>query len=167
MPQIPGSQRPRAGRCPSRRLQLNPGSTRPVGQQGPPDRSRARPATTSNGRTPTTTGCCASWRPHLVERAWVTLLRQWSDELRDLDAIPISVPASKVIVAENFTVPEVVRRCRRTKRRKGKAPQEVLEARSGSLTQDDKRGDLPLRPASSSTLTRAKETSRNHLTSAW
>jgi transposase len=91
---------------------------------------------------------------HLADRAWVTMLRQEPYVLRDLDGNPISVAEGKAIVAEHFTVPEEVRRRRRTKKKAGKAPQRVLEARVRSVSRrDDKRGDLPLRPASSSTPT--------------
>jgi hypothetical protein len=105
---------------------------------------------------------------HLADRAWVTLLRQESYVLRDLDGTPTSVAEGKAIVAEHFTVPEDIRRRRRTKKkRSGKAPQ-VLKARSRSVSRrDDKRGDLPLRPASSSAPTVVKEGSRRHLTNAW
>jgi len=88
---------------------------------------------------------------HLADRAWVTLMRQEPYLLRDLDGNAICVAEGKTIVAEHFTLSEDVRRRRRTKKqRSGKAPQ-VLDARSGPVSRrDDKRGDLPLRPASSS-----------------
>jgi len=76
------------------------------------------------------------------------MLRQQPYVLRDLDGTAISVTEGKAIVAEHLTVPEDVRRRRRTKKKSGEAPQRVLEARFRSVPRgDDKRGDLPHSPA--------------------
>ena len=78
----------------------------------------------------------------------VTMLRQQPYVLRDLDGTAISVTEGKAIVAEHLTVPEDVRRRKRTKKKSGEAPQRVLEARFRSVPRgDDKRGDLPHSPA--------------------
>jgi transposase len=84
---------------------------------------------------------------HLADRAWVTLSRQEPYVLRDLDGTPITVAEGKEIVSTKFKVSEDVRRRRRTKKKAGKAPQGVLVAQSHSRGVD-KRGDLPLTPAS-------------------
>jgi hypothetical protein len=87
---------------------------------------------------------------HLAGRAWTILRRGQPYVLRDIDGTEVSIAEGKAIVAEHFTVPEEVRRRRRTRKTKGKAPQ-VLSARVKSVSRgDDKRGDLPHGPASSS-----------------
>lgn len=87
---------------------------------------------------------------HLAGRAWVTMRRGQPYVLRDMDGTEVSVAEGKAIVAEYFTVPEEVRRRRRTRKTRGKAPQ-VLSARVKSVSRgDDKRGDLPHGQASSS-----------------
>ena len=90
---------------------------------------------------------------HLADRAWVTLLRQELYVLRDLDGNPISVAEGKAIVAEHFTVPEEVAAADGRRRRRGRPLKEVLEARSGRLTERRQTSNLPLRPASSSAST--------------
>ena len=95
---------------------------------------------------------------HLAGRAWTTLRRGRPYVLRDLDGTEVSVAEGKAIVAEHFTVPEDVRRRRRTRKTRGKAPQ-VLEARVESASRrGDKRGDLPRGPISSSASTPSRGT---------
>jgi len=84
---------------------------------------------------------------HLAERAWRVMHRGTPYVICDVDGRPVSPQEAKVIVAERFTVPEEVRRLRRSKKstnKAGKAPQEV---RSGHHKSDargvDERGDLP------------------------
>ena len=61
----------------------------------------------------------------LAERAWVTLDRGMPYVICDTDGTPVTAEQAKAIIAERFTVPEEVRRRRRSK--KGKAPQQVLQ----------------------------------------
>jgi transposase len=61
---------------------------------------------------------------HLAERAWVTFNREMPYVLCDTDGTPVTPDQAKAIIAEHWTVPEEVRRRRRSK--KGKAPQQVL-----------------------------------------
>lgn len=62
---------------------------------------------------------------HLAERAWAVLARGTPYELRDTDGRPVTPEEAKVIIAERWTVPEEVRRRRRSKKT-GKAPHRVL-----------------------------------------
>jgi Transposase IS116/IS110/IS902 family len=61
----------------------------------------------------------------LAERAWVTLDRGMAYVICDTDGTPVTAEQAKAIIAERFTVPEEVRRRRRS--RKGKVPQQVLQ----------------------------------------
>jgi hypothetical protein len=62
---------------------------------------------------------------HLAERAWTVMNRGMPYVLCDTDGTPVTAEQAKAIIAERFTVPEEVRRRRRSK--KGKAPQQVLQ----------------------------------------
>jgi transposase len=62
---------------------------------------------------------------HLAERAWVVLARGEPYVVRDVDGRPVDRDEAKAIIAERFTVPEEVRRRRRSKK-VGKAPHQVL-----------------------------------------
>jgi hypothetical protein len=57
----------------------------------------------------------------LAERAWTTLNRGTPYELRDIDNNTVDPATAKQIIAEHYTVPEDVRRRRRSKK-SGKAP---------------------------------------------
>jgi transposase len=57
----------------------------------------------------------------LAERAWTTLHRHSPYELRDVDGTPLDHATAKQLIAERYTVPEHVRRQRRSKK-SGKAP---------------------------------------------
>jgi transposase len=61
---------------------------------------------------------------HLAERAWVVMDRGMPYVVCDTDGTPVTPTQAKAIIAEHWTVPEEVRRRRRS--RKGKAPQQVL-----------------------------------------
>lgn len=65
---------------------------------------------------------------HLGERAWAVLARGTPYVVRDVDGRAVNHAEAKAIIAERYTVPEDVRRRRRSK--KGKAPQKVLEGHS-------------------------------------
>jgi transposase len=62
---------------------------------------------------------------HLAERAWTVMDRGTPYISCDTDGTPITSTQAKQIIAEHWTVPEEVRRRRRS--RKGKAPQQVLQ----------------------------------------
>ena len=62
---------------------------------------------------------------HLAERAWVVMDRGMPYVICDTDSTPVTPTQAKAIIAECWTVPEEVRRRRRS--RKGKAPQQVLQ----------------------------------------
>ena len=62
---------------------------------------------------------------HLAERAWTVMDRGTPYVICDTDATPLTPTQAKQIIAERWTVPEEVRRRRRSK--KGKAPQQVLQ----------------------------------------
>jgi transposase len=61
---------------------------------------------------------------HLAERAWRVMDRGLPYVLCDTDGVPVTPEQAKQLIAERWTVPEEVRRRRRS--RKGKAPQQVL-----------------------------------------
>ena len=64
----------------------------------------------------------------LAERVWVVLARREPYVLRDVDGTTISPAEAKAIIAEHYTVPEEIRRRRRSKKKRtGKAPHQVLE----------------------------------------
>jgi len=66
---------------------------------------------------------------HLAERAWTVMDRGTPYVICDTDATPVTPAQAKQIIAERWTVPEEVRRRRRSK--KGKAPQQVLQGHGG------------------------------------
>jgi transposase len=61
---------------------------------------------------------------HLAERAWAVMDRGMPYVICDTDNTPVTPAQAKAIIDEHWTVPEQVRRRRRSK--KGKAPQQVL-----------------------------------------
>ena len=65
---------------------------------------------------------------NLAERAWAVLQRGEPYQVRDIDGHPISADEAKAIIANQFTVPEDVRRRLRARKRQqgGKAPQQVV-----------------------------------------
>lgn len=64
---------------------------------------------------------------HLARRLWRTLERQTPYVVRDTDGNPVSRAEGRVIIAERWTVDEETRRRRRSKKRAGKAPHQVLK----------------------------------------
>jgi transposase len=62
---------------------------------------------------------------HLAERTWVVMDRGLPYVICDTDGTPVTPQQASAIIAERWTVPEEVRRRRRS--RKGKAPQQVLQ----------------------------------------
>jgi hypothetical protein len=63
---------------------------------------------------------------HLAERAWAVLDRGMPYVICDTDGTPVTPTQARQLIAERFTVPEEVRRRRRSTKAKGKAPQQVL-----------------------------------------
>jgi transposase len=68
----------------------------------------------------------------LAERALTVLKRGLPYELRDIDGRPVSADEAKAIIAEHWTVPEEVRRRRRSRKTRGKAPQQVVARRANA-----------------------------------
>jgi transposase len=62
---------------------------------------------------------------HLAERAWTVMDRGTPYVVCDTDRTPVTPTQAKALIAQRWTVPEEVRRRRRS--RKGKAPQQVLQ----------------------------------------
>ena len=63
---------------------------------------------------------------HLAERVWSVLLRGTPYQICDVDGTAISAREGRDIVSAHWTVPEEVRRRRRSKKSRGKVPQQVL-----------------------------------------
>jgi hypothetical protein len=84
---------------------------------------------------------CCIVAGHLAERAWAVLHRGTPYVICDNHGNPATPAEAKKIIVERWTVPEEVRKRRRSRKIAGKAPQTAL-------TRPDKRGDLP-RPRSS------------------
>jgi transposase len=62
---------------------------------------------------------------HLARRLWRVMLDQRSYVVCDVDGRPVDKTEAKAIIAERYTVPEDIRRRRRSKKA-GKAPHQVL-----------------------------------------
>jgi hypothetical protein len=86
------------------------------------------------------TACCVV-AGHLAERAWAVLNRGTPYVICDNNGNPVTAAEAKRIIAERWTVPEEVRKRRRSRKMAGKAPQ-------AATTGPDRRGDPP-RPRSS------------------
>jgi hypothetical protein len=84
--------------------------------------------------------CCVV-ASHLAERAWTVMHRGTPYVICDNNGNPVTPGEAKKIIAEKWTVPEDVRKRRRSRKIAGKAPQ-------AATTGPGKRGDLP-RPRSS------------------
>jgi hypothetical protein len=84
--------------------------------------------------------CCVV-AGHLAERAWAVLNRGTPYVICDNNGNPVTPEQAKQIIADKWTVPEDVRKRRRSRKTAGKAPQTAL-------TKPDRRGDPP-RPRSS------------------
>lgn len=64
---------------------------------------------------------------HLARRLWRVMLDQRPYVVCDVEGRPVDKTAAKTIIAERYTVPEDIRRRRRSKKTAGKAPQQVLD----------------------------------------
>jgi transposase len=90
--------------------------------------------------------CCVV-AGHLAERAWTVMHRGTPYVICDNNGNPITPQEAKRITAERWTVPEEVRKRRRSRKLAGRAPQ-------AATTGPDKRGDPP-RPRSSRSRSKA------------
>jgi transposase len=90
--------------------------------------------------------CCVV-AGHLAERAWTVLHRGTPYVICDNNGTPVTAAEAKQIIAERWTVPEDVRKRRRSRKTAGKAPQTAA-------TGPHRRGDPP-RPRSSRPRTQA------------
>ena len=90
---------------------------------------------------------CCIVAGHLAERAWTVLNRGTPYVICDNNGNPVTPEQAKQIIAANWTVPEDVRKRRRSRKKAGKAPQ-------AATTGPDRRGDPP-RPRSSRPHTKA------------
>lgn len=64
---------------------------------------------------------------HLARRLWRVMVDQRPYIICDVDGRPLDTAEAKEIIAERYTVPEEIRRRRRSKKKAGKAPHRVLE----------------------------------------
>ena len=97
--------------------------------------------------------CCVV-AGHLAERAWTVLNRGTPYVISDNNGTPITAAEAKKIIAEKWTVPEDVRKRRRSHKTAGKTPQ-------AATTRPQRRGDPP--PATILTAPRPRHQAR-HLT---
>jgi Transposase IS116/IS110/IS902 family len=84
--------------------------------------------------------CCVV-AGHLAERAWAVMSRGTPYVICDNNGTPITPADARQIIAEKWTVPEEVRKRRRSRKTAGRAPQ-------AATTGPHRRGDPP-RPRSS------------------
>jgi transposase len=84
--------------------------------------------------------CCVV-AGHLAERAWAVMNRGTPYVICDNNGTPVTPEQARQIIAEKWTVPEEVRKRRRSRKIAGRAPQ-------AATTGPDRRGDPP-RPRSS------------------
>jgi hypothetical protein len=96
----------------------------------------------------------------LAERLWTVMRRRMPYVICDIDGTPVSPEQAKTIIAEQWTVPEDVRRRRRSsKSRAGKAPHQVHTGHDQKDAQGVTRRPSP--PRSSATPSRTvKRTNR-------
>jgi transposase len=93
--------------------------------------------------------CCVV-AGHLAERAWTVLHRGTPYVICDTNGNPATAEQARQIIADKWTVPEDIRKRRRSRKLAGKAPQ-------AATTGSDKRGDPP-RPRSSRPRSQAVKT---------
>lgn len=81
----------------------------------------------------------------LGDRALVVMKRGRPYQLRDTDGRPVSRAEAKAIIASQWTVPEEVRRRRRSRKQRRKAPQPVLsgQVKAGAQRPAARRPSLP------------------------
>jgi hypothetical protein len=81
---------------------------------------------------------------HLAERAWTVMDRGMPDVVCDTDNTPVAPEQAKQTIAERWTVPEEVRRRRRSRTTKGKALTKSSQDMQQALKAQ--RGDPPRGP---------------------
>jgi transposase len=86
----------------------------------------------------------------LAERAWTVLHRGQPYQLRDTDGTPIDPATARQIVTEQFTVPDDTRQQRRSKKKGGRAPHQVLEGHASGQRSKRDNTRRPSRPPASS-----------------
>jgi hypothetical protein len=69
--------------------------------------------------------CCVV-AGHLALRLHAAMLRGAPCQLRDTDGTPVTPEQARQIIAANWTVPEDVRKRRRSRKTKGRTPQQAL-----------------------------------------
>ncbi len=85
----------------------------------------------------------------LAERAWAVMARGEPYEVRGTDGHAVSPSEAKAIIEQERTVTDEVRARRRSKKKAGKAPKNVLAGQSKPGARSaSQRGDLPLPPSS-------------------
>jgi transposase len=96
---------------------------------------------------------------HLAERALAVMKRGLPYELRDIDGRPLSQAEAKSLVATHWTVPEQVRKQRRSRKQKqgGKAPQQVLLGQVNASARGAATRRPPLQPMVTPGLTPIKD----------
>lgn len=105
------------------------------------------------GATHTKALCVVAAR--LAERAWATMSRDMPYVVCDTNGHPVTAAEAKAIIAAHFTVPEAVRRRRRSKK-VGKAPHEVLVGHQDVRA----RSAIARRPSPQASSTRGRVRSR-------
>jgi hypothetical protein len=102
----------------------------------------------------------------LAERAWAVMNRRMPYVVCDTNGTPVTPTEAKKIIAEQWTVPADVRSRRRsTKRKAGKAPQQVLTGHDKSHAQGADTTRQPS-PSKSSKSTRSRVKQNEALTPA-
>lgn len=80
---------------------------------------------------------------HLARRLWRVMVDERVYVVCDVDGRPVTTAEAKAIIAERYTVSEEIRRRRRSKKRAGKAPQQVLKGHDRKRA----RGAITRRPS--------------------
>jgi transposase len=80
---------------------------------------------------------------HLAERAWTVMDRGMPYVVCDTDNTPVTPEQAKAIIAERWTVPEEVRRRRRSRKGAGTAPHQVLAGHATSAQGATRRPSPP------------------------
>lgn len=83
------------------------------------------------GKTHLAANCVVA--AHLADRAWLVMKRGTPYVLRDVDGTAVTPAEAKAIIAERYTVTEVIRQRRRSSKG-GKAPQQVHSGHGESRT---------------------------------
>jgi hypothetical protein len=98
---------------------------------------------TERGATHLKASCVVA--SHLAERAWAVLNRGTPYVICDTNGNPVTPAQAKKIIAERWTVPEDVRKRRRSRKIAGRPLRRPLPGRTGEATlpAPDRRGPAP------------------------